>query len=86
MFASLKSTIKKVENTLKPLNSGHLRVLKDLSVTERCPLLRGSLAKIVTFGAKHFLRYSRHVRYLLFGTSAIGRFHCIFKVNNKTPE
>ena len=38
--------------------------LKKLSVIKRCPLLRGSLTKIVTFGAKHFVRYSRHVRYL----------------------
>ena len=38
--------------TVKPLNSGQL------------PLLGGNLAKIVTFGTKHFVRYSRHVRYL----------------------
>ena len=34
---------------------GHLRV--DLSVIKRCPLLGGSLTKIVTFGSKHFVRY-----------------------------
>ena len=50
-------------NTVKPLNSGHLRVLKKLFVIKRCPLLEGSLTKIVTFGTKHFVRYSRHVRY-----------------------
>ena len=33
-------------NAAKPLNSGHLRLLKDLSVIERCPLLRGNLKKI----------------------------------------
>ena len=49
---------------MKPLNSGHLRVLKDLSVINRCPLLGGSLTEIVTFGTKHFVRSSRHVRYL----------------------
>ena len=49
---------------MKPLNSGHLRVLKNLSVIKRCPLLGGSLTEIVTFGTKHFVRYSRHVRYL----------------------
>ena len=49
---------------MKPLNSGHLRVLKNLSVIKRCALLGGSVTKIVTFGTKHFVRYSRHVRYL----------------------
>ena len=50
--------------TVKPLNSGHLRVLKNLSVIKRCALLGGSVTKIVTFRTKHFVRYSRHVRYL----------------------
>ena len=49
--------------TVKALNNGHLRVIKSLSVIKRCPLLGGSLTKIVTFGTKHFVRYSRHVRY-----------------------
>ena len=44
-------------STVKPLNSGHLRVLKSLSVIKRCLLLGGSLTKIVTFGTKHFVRY-----------------------------
>ena len=51
-------------NAVKPLNSEHLRFLKNLSVIERCPLLGGNLKKIVTFGTKRFVRYSRHVRYL----------------------
>ena len=50
--------------TVKPLNSGHLRVLKNLYVIKRCPLLGGSLTKIATVGTKHFVCYSRHVRYL----------------------
>ena len=50
--------------TVKPLNSGHLRVLNNLYVIKRCPLLWGSSTKIVTFGTKYFVRYSRHVRYL----------------------
>ena len=50
-------------HTVKPLNSGHLRVLKNVSVIKRCPLLGDSLAKIVIFGTKHFVRYSKHVRY-----------------------
>ena len=29
-----------------------------LSVIKRCPLLGGSLTKIVTFGTKHFVHYS----------------------------
>ena len=45
-------------NTVKPVNSGHLRVLKNLSsVIKRCPLLGGSQGKIVTFWTKHFVRY-----------------------------
>ena len=59
-------------NTVKPLNSGHLWVLKNVSVIERCLLLGGNLKKIVTFGAKHFVRYSRHVRCLRF--SLLGGF------------
>ena len=44
-----------VQNRVKTLNNGHLRVLKDLSVIERCPLLGGNLEKIVTFGTKRFV-------------------------------
>ena len=58
--------------TVKSLNSGHLRVLKNLSVIERCPLLGGNLKKIVTFGTKCFVRYSWHVRYL--GCPLLGGF------------
>ena len=57
---------------MKPLNSGHLRVLKNVSVIERCPLLGGNLKKIVTFGTKCFVRYSWHVRYL--GCLLLGGF------------
>ena len=39
-------------------------VLKNFSVIKRCPLLEGSLTKIVTFETKDFVSYSRHVRYL----------------------
>ena len=49
---------------MKPLKSGHLRVLKNLSVNERCPLLGGNFTKIVTFGTKRFVRYPVYVRYL----------------------
>ena len=59
-------------NTVKPLNSGQLQVLKKLPVIKRCPLLGGSLTKIVTFGIKHFVGCSRHVRYL--GCPLLGGF------------
>ena len=58
--------------TVKPLNSGHLRVLKNLSVIKRCPLFGVSLIQIVTIGTKHFVRYSRHVCYL--GCPLLGCF------------
>ena len=51
------------ESTVKPLNSGHLRVLTNLFVFERCPLLGSNLKNIVTFGTKCFVRYSWHVRH-----------------------
>ena len=51
-------------STVKPLNSRHLRVLKNLSIVKRCPLLGGSLIEITTFGTKHLVRCSRHDRYL----------------------
>ena len=57
---------------VKPLNSGHLRVLKNLSVIERCSLLGRNLTKIVTFGTKRFVRYSVHVLYL--GCPLLGGF------------
>ena len=49
---------------MKSLNSGYQRVLKNVSVIKRCPLLGGSLTEIVTFRSKHFVRYIRHVCYL----------------------
>ena len=58
--------------TVKPLNSGHLRVLKYLSVIKWCSLLRGSLTKIIKFRTKHFVRDWRHVRYL--GYPLLGGF------------
>ena len=47
-------------HTVKRLNSGHLRIFRNLPL----PLLGGNLTKIVTFRANQFVRYSRHVRYL----------------------
>ena len=43
-----------------------------MSVIKSCPLLGGSSTKIVTFGTKYFVRYSRHVRYL--GYPLLGGF------------
>ena len=60
---------------INPLNSGHLRVLKK-SVIKRCPLLGGSLTKTVIFGTKHFVHYSRHVRYL--GYPLLGGFTVLY--------
>ena len=68
-------------NTVKPLNSGHLWVLKNVSVIERCLLLGGNLKKIVTFGAKHFVRYSRHACYL--GCPLLGCFTVYYFANQK---
>ena len=51
-------------STVKPLNSVPERVLKYLSVIERCPLLGDNFRKIVTFGTKRFVCYSWYVRYL----------------------
>ena len=59
-------------NTVKLLNREHLHVLKYLSVIERCSLLGGNLKKIVTFGTKRFVRYSKHVRCL--GCLLLGGF------------
>ena len=55
------SHVEKVAHTVKSRNSGHLRVLKNLSVIERCPLMEGNLKWIVTFGTKCFVSYSWHV-------------------------
>ena len=54
------------------LNSGHRRVLKNLSVIERCLLMGGDFIEIVTFGTKCFVCYSWHVRYL--GCLLLGGF------------
>ena len=50
-------------DTVKPLNSGHLQVLKNLSVIERCPLLGGNFTLTVIFGTEHFACYSRYICY-----------------------
>ena len=57
---------------MKPLNSGHLPVFKNLSVIESWPLLGGNLKKNVTFGTKCFVGYLCHVRFL--GCPLLGRF------------
>ena len=59
-------------NTVKPLNSGHLRVLKSLTVIKRFPLLGGNFKKIFTCGTKRFVCYSWHVRCL--GCPLLGGF------------
>ena len=69
-FPSLQLFNKKI--TVKPLNSGHLRALQNLPLIKKCALLGGSLTKIVTFGAKRFVRYASYVRYL--GCPLLGGF------------
>ena len=67
LFLILKYAIKNVWKfsfKVKPLNRGHLRVFKKLSVIERCQLLVGNLKKILTFGTERFVCYSWHVRWL----------------------
>ena len=59
---------------VKPLNSGHLGILKNFSVLERCPLLGENLTKIVKFGTIAFCPLFNACP--LFGMSAIERFHC----------
>ena len=68
----LQSLEQTASDTVKPLNNGHFLVLESVSIIKRCPLLGGSLTKILTFGTKHFVRYSRHVRYL--GCPLLGAF------------
>ena len=52
-------------------SSGHLRFLKNQSVINRYPLLRGSLTKISHLGL--------NILSAIQGMSAIERFHCITK-------
>ena len=67
---------------MKPLNNGHLQVLKKLSVTERCLLLGGNLKRIVTFGNQPTF-CPLFMACQLFGMSASGRFHC---TNKNQPD
>ena len=61
---------------MKPLNSGHLWIFKNVSVINRCPLMGDKLTKIVKFGTTNFVRYSGHVRYL--GCPLGGKFLFFF--------
>ena len=58
--------IQQFQNTAKPLNSGHLRVFKNLSVIEWCPLLGSNLKSIVTFVTKRFVRYLEDILFSFF--------------------
>ena len=66
---------------MKPLNSGHLRIFKKLSVNERCSLLGGNLKKIVTFGTECFVHYSWNVRY--WGCPLLGGFTVLIKLDRQ---
>ena len=50
--------------TAKHLNCRHPLVLRYLSIIKRCPLVGGSLTKVVSVETKHFVLYSRYVHYL----------------------
>ena len=67
---------KLISTTVKPLNSGSLRVFKNLSVTERYPLLGGNLKKDCHIWDSTFCPL--FMACPLFGISAFGRFHYIF--------
>ena len=64
-------------STVKPLNSGQLRVLKNFSVIKNSLLLKCNLNKIVTFGTKCFACYSWHVHYQ--GCPLLGGFTVLLK-------
>ena len=75
---------------VKPLKSGHLQVLKNLSIIEGCLVLGVNLKSNVTFGTKCFVHYSQHVHYL--GCPLLGGFtvyrkmsvlHIFFSVSAK---
>ena len=65
------------DSTVKVLDNGHPRVLKNLSIVEWCPLLGGNLKKIVKLGTKTYCLLLKTCP--LFRMSAIGSFHCISK-------
>ena len=74
-----RKLLQSASGTVKPLNSGHLRILNN------CLLLGGSLTKIDTVGTKDFVRYSRHGLYS--GCPLLGVFtvlqsvtRCYYKV------
>ena len=64
--------------TMKRLNSGHPRVLKDLSVIEGRPLLSVILKRLSYLGL--------NVLSAIHGESAIGRFYCITKTLAGTKQ
>ena len=65
-------------STAKPLNSGHLRVLKI------CPLLRGACSwEVVKQRLSHF---GLNILSAIHGMSAIWRFHCNNKKKLKIAE
>ena len=90
IFCTCRIPWRKAENnTVKPLNSGHLRVLKHLSVIERCPLLGDNFKKIAIFGTERFVRYSWHVRYLgclLLGAFTVESSKCFHGMCQRIPE
>ena len=64
-----------LENTVKPLNSGHVGVSKILSVIERYPLLEGNLRRLSHYRL-NVLTTIHGISSILM--SAIARLHCTF--------
>ena len=84
-YAILSQTCSRFNETVKPLNSRYLRVLKNVSVIERCPPLefkKDCQIWDLTFCPLFMVCP-------LFGMSATGRFHCILtwkKESHSTPN
>ena len=68
----------RLKDTVNPMNSELLPILKDLSVIKRLPLLGGSLTKIFTFRTKHFVHYLRCPQLASF-TVLLTSESCFFK-------
>ena len=62
------------------LTFGQLRFFKNLSVFERCLLLKSILKRAALFGTNCFVHYSRHFRYLGYLLSGVFIFISLFLI------
>ena len=81
-YAFLKSTNTATGDTVKTLNSAHLRVLKNLSVIERSLLLGGYLKNIITFGTIQD-KFTSSLSWILFSRSFL--YKCAAMLINYVP-